>query len=64
MGLERSPYYVAATANELPTQEKLQADTAKMLQTLKALREAPMVEEDYRGPVLFSTDAASDIFDP
>jgi TldD protein len=63
MELGRSPYYVASTAGELPSQEKLLADTAKMLQTLKTLREAPMVEEDYRGPVLFSNDAASDILD-
>ncbi len=63
MEVGRSPYYVASTAAELPSQEKLLADTAKMLQTLKTLREAPMVEEDYRGPVLFSNDAASDILD-
>jgi predicted Zn-dependent protease len=63
MELGRSPYYVASTAGELPSQEKLLADTAEMLQTLKALRDAPMVEEDYRGPVLFSNDAASDILD-
>ena len=33
-----------------------------MIETLKALREAPVVDEDYRGPVLFGPDAASDIF--
>jgi TldD protein len=63
MELGRSPFYVASTVSELPSQEKLLADTAKMLQTLQELREAPMVEEDYRGPVLFSNDAASDILD-
>jgi TldD protein len=63
MELGRSPYYVGATAAELPTQETLLAETTKMLQTLKYLREAPTVEEDYRGPVLFSNDAASDILD-
>lgn len=63
MELGRSPYYVAGTASELPSQEKLLADTTKTLQTLKELREAPMVEEDYRGPVLFSNDAASDILE-
>jgi predicted Zn-dependent protease len=63
MELGRSPYYVATTATELPSPEKLLADSAKTLQSLKALREAPMVEEDYRGPVLFSNDAASDILD-
>src|SRR5271154_2622963 len=63
MELGRSPYYVGTTVAELPSQEKLLADTSNMLQTLKELREAPMVEEDYRGPVLFSNDAASDILD-
>jgi TldD protein len=63
MELGRSPFYVASTVSELPAQGKLLADTSKMLQTLKELREAPMVEEDYRGPVLFSNDAASDILD-
>src|SRR5580692_885605 len=63
MELGRSPFYVGSTSAELPSQEKLLADTTKMLTTLKALREAPMVEEDYRGPVLFSNDAASDILD-
>jgi predicted Zn-dependent protease len=63
MELGRSPFYVGASAAELPSREKLLAETSKMLQTLKDLREAPMVEEDYRGPILFSNDAASDILD-
>jgi len=62
MKLERSPYYSAGTLKELPSAEKFQADTAKMLETLKNLREAPVVEEEYRGPVLFSSDASSDVF--
>jgi TldD protein len=62
MRLERSPYFTAASLKELPTPEEFQASTAKMLDTLKALRDAPVVDEDYRGPVLFSADAASDIF--
>jgi TldD protein len=63
MRLERSPYFTAATPRELPTPEQFQTDTAQMIETLKNLREAPVVDEDYRGPVLFSPDAASDIFD-
>ncbi|HXO00301.1 MAG TPA: metallopeptidase TldD-related protein [Candidatus Acidoferrales bacterium] len=62
MQLARSPFYMASTAAELPQPEKLQSDMTKMLETLKDLREAPLVEEDYRGPVLFSNDAASDVF--
>jgi hypothetical protein len=32
-----------------------------MLQTVVALRKAPIVEEEYRGPVLFAPDAADDV---
>jgi TldD protein len=62
MRLTRNPYYTTSTAKDLPTAERFQADIAKMVGTLKNLRDAPVVEEDYRGPVLFSNDAASDIF--
>jgi TldD protein len=62
MRLGRSPYYMTAKASELPDPAKLESDTAKMLETLRKLREAPLVEEDYRGPVLFSNDAANDVF--
>ena len=33
----------------------------KLLDTLVALRKAPIVEEEYRGPVLFAPDAANDV---
>jgi len=62
MQLGRSPFYMTAKASELPDSAKLESDTSKMLKTLKELREAPLAEEDYRGPVLFSNDAASDVF--
>ena len=61
MRLDRSPYFVSNRLGELPTAAEFQADATKMLATLKALREAPMADEDYRGPVLFSPDAATDI---
>jgi len=62
MRLERNPFFAAATAAELPTPDEFVASAAKMADTLKALRDAPVVDEDYRGPVLFSADAASDVF--
>jgi hypothetical protein len=62
MRLGRSPYYAGATIKELPSPAKVLEYTTEVLATLKALREAPVVEEDYRGPVLFSPDAATDIF--
>jgi TldD protein len=61
MELERTPSFVAARLADLPTPEKIQAETAATLVTLKALREAPLVEEDYRGPVLLAPDAADDV---
>lgn len=61
MRLDRSPVFVAAKISDLPTPEQFQAGTSAMIASLKALRDAPMVEEDYRGPVLFAPDAAADI---
>jgi TldD protein len=46
---------------ELPTREKFLETASKLLGTLKLLREAPVVDEEYRGPVLFSSDAASTV---
>jgi predicted Zn-dependent protease len=62
MRLGRSPYYGSASLKELPPPEEFQADVAKVIETLSALRAAPVVDEDYRGPVLFGPDAASDLF--
>jgi TldD protein len=61
MRLSRSPAYMVARLEELPVRDALLADTKKMLDTLVALRQAPIVEEEYRGPVLFAADAANDI---
>jgi predicted Zn-dependent protease len=61
MRLSRNPFWTEERAEELPSREVLLKETTKMLDTLKALREAPIVEESYRGPVLFSPDAADDI---
>ncbi len=60
MRLDRTPVFVASKTAELPTPEKFQAAAAGVIDALKALREAPLVEEDYRGPVLFAPDAAAD----
>jgi predicted Zn-dependent protease len=61
MRLSRSPAYMVARPEELPTHDALISDTKKMLETVMALRQAPIVEEEYRGPVLFAADAADDI---
>jgi hypothetical protein len=61
MRLGRSPAYTVARAEELPSHDVLIGDAKKMLDTIVALRQAPIVEEEYRGPVLFEADAADDI---
>jgi TldD protein len=62
MRLDRSQGYSATNIKELPSEQTLLADTTKLLATLKQLRDAPIVDEEYRGPVLFSADAASTVF--
>jgi predicted Zn-dependent protease len=59
--LSRNPFWMVAKAEELPTRDALITDAKKMLDTVVALRQAPMVEEEYRGPVLFAPDAANDV---
>jgi hypothetical protein len=61
MRLGRSPAWTVADAAELPTHDALVSDAKKTLDTIIALRKAPIVEEEYRGPVLFAPDAANDI---
>jgi len=61
MRLGRSPAFMVARPEELPTRDALLGETKKMLETVVALRQAPIVEEEYRGPVLFAADAADDI---
>ena len=61
MRLTRNPFWMVAKAEELPTRDALLANARKTLDTLVALRQAPIVEEEYRGPVLFAPDAANDV---
>jgi TldD protein len=61
MRLNRNPFWMVAKQEELPSHDKLMAEAKKMLDTLVALRQAPIVEEEYRGPVLFAPDAADDV---
>jgi TldD protein len=61
MRLSRTPAWTVARAEELPTPEALLKDGKAALDTLLALRNAPIVEEEYRGPVLFAPDAANDV---
>ncbi|HEV7965931.1 MAG TPA: metallopeptidase TldD-related protein [Candidatus Acidoferrales bacterium] len=62
MRLERAPQFTANHIEELPGPEEFQKDALKLVEDMKALREAPVADEEYRGPVLFSNDAATDMF--
>jgi TldD protein len=62
MRLNRSPQYISSRIEEMPTAEKLHDDALQLADQMKKLRGAPIVDEEYRGPVLFSNDAASDMF--
>jgi TldD protein len=62
MRLDRSHAYSVTDMKELPSEETMLADTTKMFGTLRELRDAPIADEEYRGPVLFSADAASTVF--
>ncbi len=61
MRLDRSRSYEAHNAKDLPSADKYLALTSELLATLKQLREAVVSEEEYRGPVLFSGDAAATV---
>jgi TldD protein len=61
MLLQRSHADQGNDLKELPTREKFLKTTARILDTLKLLRDAPVVDEEYRGPVLFSNDAAATV---
>jgi len=61
MLLQRSHADQGNDLKDLPTREAFLKTTARILETLKLLRDAPVVDEEYRGPVLFSNDAAATV---
>jgi TldD protein len=61
MRLQRSPYWTELRPEDLPKRDELLKQATLMLDTIKALRDAPIVEESYRGPVIFAPDAADDV---
>jgi len=62
MRLARSKVYRLPALSQLPSQEEFQRDAAALVASLKAMREAPVVTDEYRGPVLFSAPAAASTF--
>ena len=63
MRIDRSHAYVVTTPDELPTTDEIRKEAQKMIATFEVLRNAPLVEDDYHGPVLFSADAATALFE-
>lgn len=61
MLLQRSHQDEAQDLATLPSREEFLKKAARILETLKLLRDAPVVDEEYRGPVLFSSDAGSTV---
>jgi predicted Zn-dependent protease len=63
MELSRSNGSTATTSDKLESAESLRKRTITNLLSFNDLRNAPVVDaEDYHGPVLFSGDAAADVF--
>ena len=62
MRLDRANGFQVANIKELPSAQEFVARAAKLAGTLKELRDASVVDEEYRGPVLFSADASATIF--
>ena len=63
MHLERSHGWVVTKADELPKHDEIEKEAKQLIGTFNALKKAPLVEDDYRGPVLFSADAATSLFE-
>ncbi len=60
MSLDRS-YATSGTAlSDLDSPESFRAHTVGLLASLTELRKAPLVEEEYHGPLLLSSDAGAD----
>jgi len=62
MRLDRTNSFEVASLKELPSAKEFVARAAKLAASLKELRDAPVVDEEYRGPVLFSADASATVF--
>ena len=62
MRLDRSQSIEVDNGKQLPSDEEFRMLVAKMMASLRELREAPIVDEQYHGPVLFAADPAAAVF--
>jgi predicted Zn-dependent protease len=60
MRLDRSYATTGFTLADLDSAEDFQKHAVKLIASLTDLRKAPVVEEEYHGPVLMSSDASAD----
>jgi len=62
MSLSRDNAFNVANIKQLPSAAEFVGRAQKLAASLGDLRAAPLVEEEYRGPVLFSADASTRVF--
>jgi TldD protein len=60
MKLDRSRATTGVTLNDLESPETFNKNAVALIASLADLRKAPLVEEEYHGPVLLSSDAGAD----
>ena len=60
MKLDRSRAATGVTLKDLETEEAFNKSAIALIASLADLRKAPLVEEEYHGPVLLSSDASAD----
>jgi hypothetical protein len=60
MRLDRSYASTGVSLKDLDTAEGFDQHAAGLIQSLAELRKAPLVDEEYHGPVLLSADASAD----
>jgi predicted Zn-dependent protease len=60
MRLDRSYATAGVSLNDLDSPEELKKHAVALIASLTDLRKAPLVDEEYHGPVLFSADAGAD----
>jgi hypothetical protein len=61
MRIQKGYTRTAKTPAELPSAEELRASTQKVLDLISQLRKAPLMEDQYRGPVLLAPDASDSV---
>jgi len=62
MRLEKNTGVTATSTQDLPMPTEFQERANELMASLKQLREAPLADEDYHGPVLLSAHAAVPVF--